>query len=69
MEESPCPVSGVYTGLIPDETTLCAKLSNECEKPETMHYAVQVRSHFHIHSSLYMYFYVKAESATLVRTA
>lgn len=44
MEESPCPVSGLYTGHIPDETSLCAKLSSECAKPETMHYAVQVSS-------------------------
>lgn len=40
IEKSPCPVSGLYTGNIPDETSLCAKLSSDCESPEVMYYSV-----------------------------
>lgn len=38
--ESPCPVSGLYTGNIPDERTLCAKLSSNCDATEVMYYSV-----------------------------
>ncbi|KAK6617638.1 hypothetical protein RUM44_005226 [Polyplax serrata] len=39
-EESPCPVSGLYTGNIPDETSLCARLSSNCESLDVMFYSV-----------------------------
>jgi hypothetical protein len=28
---SPCPISGEFTGLIPDDPELCAKLTSECK--------------------------------------
>ena len=40
LQESPCPVAGLYTGHIPDETSLCARLSSDCQKLEEMHYTV-----------------------------
>ena len=39
-EESPCPVTGEYTGVLPDEHTLCAKLYSDCNNPEIMFYTV-----------------------------
>ena len=39
-QESPCPVIGEYTGAIPDEPTLCAKLYSDCNNPEIMFYTV-----------------------------
>lgn len=38
--ESSCPISGEYTGLIPDTTDLCAKLWSDCRAPELMYYQV-----------------------------
>lgn len=40
LQESPCPVAGEYTGVIPDATNLCAKLSSDCKSPEIMYYMV-----------------------------
>ncbi|CAG0923354.1 unnamed protein product, partial [Notodromas monacha] len=40
LEESPCPITGEYTGLIPDASGLCARLFSDCENPESMHYKV-----------------------------
>ncbi|XP_069693976.1 uncharacterized protein [Periplaneta americana] len=40
LQESPCPVAGEYTGVIPDATNLCAKLSSDCRYPEIMYYTV-----------------------------
>lgn len=37
---SPCPVSGEFTGLLPDAQGLCAKLSSECQSPDIMYYQV-----------------------------
>jgi len=33
-------VAGEYTGIIPDATNLCAKLSSDCRSPEIMYYTV-----------------------------
>lgn len=35
-----CPISGEYTGMIPDTTDLCAKLWSDCRAPELMYYQV-----------------------------
>ncbi|GAB6021794.1 hypothetical protein CHUAL_004371 [Chamberlinius hualienensis] len=35
-----CPISGEYTGFIPDATGLCAKLSSDCNSPDVMYYSV-----------------------------
>lgn len=35
-----CPISGEYTGIIPDTTDLCAKLWSDCRAPELMYYQV-----------------------------
>jgi hypothetical protein len=40
LKESPCPITGEYTGLIPDASGLCARLFSDCENPESMHYKV-----------------------------
>lgn len=37
---SPCPVSGEFTGLLPDAQGLCAKLSSECQTRNKMFYQV-----------------------------
>lgn len=34
------PVTGEFTGLLPDAIGLCAKLSSECTSPDIMHYEV-----------------------------
>lgn len=39
-KRNPCPVSGDYTGYIPDATGLCAKLSSDCNNPDIMFYTV-----------------------------
>ncbi|GFG31845.1 hypothetical protein Cfor_02655 [Coptotermes formosanus] len=40
LQESPCPLAGEYTGIIPDATNLCARLSSDCKSPEIMYYMV-----------------------------
>ncbi|CAG9855095.1 unnamed protein product [Phyllotreta striolata] len=35
-----CPITGEYTGRIPDATELCAKLWSDCRAPELMYYQV-----------------------------
>ncbi|XP_037775418.1 uncharacterized protein LOC119572388 [Penaeus monodon] len=40
FKQSPCPVAGEYTGVIPDATILCAKLYSDCNNPEIMFYTV-----------------------------
>lgn len=37
---TPCPVSGDFTGFIPDALGLCAKLSSECKSQDLMYYEV-----------------------------
>ncbi|XP_063845972.1 uncharacterized protein LOC135091863 isoform X2 [Scylla paramamosain] len=37
---SGCPITGEYTGVIPDATELCARLSSDCSDPQHMHYTV-----------------------------
>ncbi|CAD7085507.1 unnamed protein product [Hermetia illucens] len=37
---TPCPVSGEFRGVIPDATTLCAKLSSECTSEDIMYHEV-----------------------------
>ncbi|XP_071453396.1 uncharacterized protein [Hetaerina americana] len=40
LRESPCPIAGEYTGFIPDDSGLCAKLYSDCNRPEIMFYRV-----------------------------
>ncbi|KAK4312400.1 hypothetical protein Pmani_016172 [Petrolisthes manimaculis] len=40
FRQSPCPVAGEYTGVIPDAPVLCAKLYSDCNNPEIMFYTV-----------------------------
>jgi len=40
MQESPCPISGEYLGMIPDIDGLCAKLYSDCNNPEIMFFTV-----------------------------
>jgi hypothetical protein len=40
VKESPCPIAGEYTGEIPDNTGLCAKLYSDCNNPEIMFYTI-----------------------------
>ncbi|XP_022186189.1 uncharacterized protein LOC111045173 isoform X1 [Nilaparvata lugens] len=40
LDESPCPITGEYTGLIPDNSGLCAKLSSDCKSKEIMYYTM-----------------------------
>ena len=37
---SPCPVSGKFTGSLPDAKGLCAKLSTACTSSDIMQYEV-----------------------------
>ncbi|KAG7157070.1 hypothetical protein Hamer_G019296 [Homarus americanus] len=37
---SGCPITGEYTGVIPDAQELCARLSSDCSDPQHMHYTV-----------------------------
>lgn len=38
--EEPCPISGEYTGVIPDASGLCAKMYSDCRNPHKMFYSV-----------------------------
>lgn len=40
VEESPCPITGQYSGMIPDLPGICAELSSNCNNKEIMHYKV-----------------------------
>ncbi|XP_056645658.1 uncharacterized protein LOC130450935 isoform X1 [Diorhabda sublineata] len=40
MSSEMCPITGEYTGRIPDATDLCAKLWSDCRAPEYMYYQV-----------------------------
>nr|XP_040222749.2 uncharacterized protein LOC120949487 [Anopheles coluzzii] len=37
---SPCPIIGEFSGIIPDDEGLCAKLSSECESQDIMYYQI-----------------------------
>ena len=39
-KEDACPISGEYTGVIPDAEGLCAKLYSDCRNPQKMFYVV-----------------------------
>ena len=48
LQPTPCPISGDYTGVVPEETSLCTKMSSDCNNPDIMFYTVslcQNRSH------------------------
>ncbi|XP_030746317.1 uncharacterized protein LOC115875083 [Sitophilus oryzae] len=40
MQNRLCPITGEYTGRIPDAPDLCAKLWSDCRAPELMYYQV-----------------------------
>lgn len=40
FSEEACPISGEYTGVIPDAVGLCAKLYSDCRNPQRMFYSV-----------------------------
>lgn len=40
MQSGLCPITGEYTGKIPDAPDLCAKLWSDCRAPELMYYEV-----------------------------
>ncbi|XP_066258967.1 uncharacterized protein [Euwallacea similis] len=40
MQNGLCPITGEYTGRIPDAPDLCAKLWSDCRAPELMYYQV-----------------------------
>ncbi len=42
IDRSACPISGEYSGILPDEPQLCAKLSSDCNNPDIMFYSVSV---------------------------
>ncbi|XP_074594666.1 uncharacterized protein LOC141850036 [Brevipalpus obovatus] len=46
--ETPCPITGDYTGEVPGESGLCAKVASDCNNPDIMFYTVsscENRSH------------------------
>ncbi|KAK7056583.1 hypothetical protein SK128_000486, partial [Halocaridina rubra] len=38
--QSSCPITGEYTGVIPDAKELCARLYSDCHDPQHMYYTV-----------------------------
>ena len=48
--EEACPISGEYTGVIPDAVGLCAKMYSDCRNPQRMFYSV---FSCHNHSEIY----------------
>lgn len=45
---TPCPITGDYTGEVPGESGLCAKVASDCNNPDIMFYTVsscENRSH------------------------
>jgi len=40
MVESPCPITGLYTGEITDLVGMCAELSSNCDTREIMYFKV-----------------------------
>jgi hypothetical protein len=48
IQATACPISGDYTGVVPEEKLFCAKISSDCNNPDIMFYTVslcQNRSH------------------------
>lgn len=48
LQATACPISGDYTGVVPEEKLFCAKISSDCNNPDIMFYTVslcQNRSH------------------------
>ncbi|XP_022258721.1 uncharacterized protein LOC106474711, partial [Limulus polyphemus] len=39
-EATSCPITGDYTGVVPDTTGLCAKVASDCNNPDVMFYSV-----------------------------
>ncbi|XP_044741758.1 uncharacterized protein LOC123302749 [Chrysoperla carnea] len=48
-EPGECPVAGEYTGQLPDGSLFCAKLSSDCQAPDTMFYTVSDCSHSQVY--------------------
>lgn len=40
VAESPCPITGQYTGMITDLSGMCAELSSNCNTREVMYFKV-----------------------------
>jgi hypothetical protein len=40
LDRSACPISGEYSGVLPDGPQLCAKISSDCNNPDIMFYSV-----------------------------
>uniref|UniRef100_T1J9R8 Uncharacterized protein n=1 Tax=Strigamia maritima TaxID=126957 RepID=T1J9R8_STRMM len=38
VPDTPCPIAGEYTGLVPDAPRICAKLASDCNNPDIMFY-------------------------------
>uniref|UniRef100_T1JPS7 Uncharacterized protein n=1 Tax=Tetranychus urticae TaxID=32264 RepID=T1JPS7_TETUR len=38
--QTPCPITGDYTGIVPNVTGLCAKVSSDCNNPDIMYHSV-----------------------------
>src|SRR5690606_30712192 len=48
IRETACPISGDYSGTVPEESSLCAKIASDCNNPDIMFYTVSLchnRSH------------------------
>lgn len=40
FSEEACPIAGEYTGVIPDNPSMCAKMYSDCRNPQRMFYRV-----------------------------
>jgi hypothetical protein len=40
VDRSACPISGEYSGILPDGPQFCAKMSSDCNNPDIMFYNV-----------------------------
>ena len=40
IDRSACPISGEYSGILPDVPQFCGKMSSDCNNPDIMFYTV-----------------------------
>ena len=52
-----CPIVGDYSGTVPGESSLCAKIASDCNNPDIMFYTVSLcQNKSHIFERKYILF-------------
>lgn len=60
-----CPIVGDYSGIVPGESSLCAKIASDCNNPDIMFYTVALCANkSHIFERTYSYLSYQHRSAS-----